>query len=87
MKMCREVVEVSDEGLESLMGQTVTLMCGGYFYTGKLVGANETCVKLSEAGIVYETGPLDDGQWSDRQSLPGDWYVQIAAIESFGILK
>ena len=40
-----------------------------------------------QAAIVYETGPLTDGKWKDAQSLPGDWYVQIGAIESFGILK
>ena len=83
----KQIVEVSGEGLEGLMGQTVTLFCGVYIYTGKLVGANGTFVKLSGASIVYETGPFSDKQWKDAQALGGDWYVQTAAIESFGVLK
>lgn len=85
--MKRLVEEVSGEGLESLLGQNVTLFCSAYIYTGKLVGVNETCVKLSDASIVYETGPLTSGGWSDAQKLPGVWYVQLSSVESFGILK
>jgi hypothetical protein len=81
------VKEVEDEGLDALIGQTVTLFCGVYIYTGKLVGVNESCVKLESAKIVYETGELTGMSWADAQALPGDWYVKIAAIESFGILK
>ena len=58
-----------------------------YIYTGMLSGVNETCVLLTDAAIVYETGPLQDKKWTDSQSLPNDWYVQIAAIESFGVMK
>lgn len=81
------VTNVENEGLMALIGQRVTLFCNSYFYTGKLVGVNVTCVKLEDAGIVYETGPLKDGKWADMQPLPGPWYVQVGAIESFGILK
>jgi hypothetical protein len=81
------VKEVQGEGLVSLMGQRVTLFCGIYIYTGTLVGVNETCVKLEEAGIVYETGELTTKSWKDMQKLPNVWYVQSSAIESFGILK
>ena len=56
MKMI--VTEVENEGLEALIGQVVTLFCGVYIYSGKLVGVNDTCVKLEDAGIVYETGPF-----------------------------
>ena len=79
--------EVENEGLEALMGQRVTLFCGVYIYTGKLVGVNATCVKLEDAGIVYETGPFSDKEWKDCQSLPNDWYVATQSIESFGVLK
>ena len=81
------VKEVDNEGLDGLLGQTVTLFCGVYIYTGKLVGVNDTCVKLSDAKIVYETGELTTKTWKDAQSLPADWYVQTAAIESCGVLK
>lgn len=85
--MRKIVEEVIGEGLEKLLGDTVTLFCLNYIYTGKLIGVNATCVLLSEAKIVYETGPLHDKAWKDAQALPGDWYVQTQAIESFGLLK
>jgi hypothetical protein len=81
------VEEKQGEGLESLLGKVVTLFCCRYIYTGKLVGGNDTCVKLAEAGIVYETGSLDNDKWDDMQKLPNDWYVQTSSIESFGLLK
>lgn len=81
------IEEVGDEGLLSLINQRVTLFCSSYFYTGKLVGVNTTCVKLEDAGIVYETGELTKDPWADMQKLPNHWYVQLSAIESFGILK
>jgi hypothetical protein len=85
MKMI--VTEVENEGLEALLGQRVTLFCGVYIYTGKLVGVNKTCVKLEDAAIVYETGSFNDKTWKDCQPLPNDWYVATQSIESFGLLK
>jgi len=80
--------EVENEGLECLLGQTVTLWCGLYIYTGKLVEANRTCVKLNNAMIVYETGEFSAPQWKDAQPLGVDaWYVQVQAIESFGVMN
>jgi hypothetical protein len=85
--MKRLIEQVDGEGLEGLMGQRITLFCLNYIYTGKLVGVNDTCVKLEDAAIVYETGPLLEKGWRDAQNLPGSWYVSIGAIESFGLLK
>lgn len=85
--MKRLVEEVDSEGLICLMGQRVTLFCSAYIYTGKLVGVNDICVKLADASIVYETGSLGDKNWKDAQKLPNDWYVQLSAVESFGIMK
>ena len=85
--MKKIVEEISGEGLEKLLGETLTLFCLNYIYTGKLIGVNTTCVLLTDASIVYETGELLDKKWKDAQKLPHDWYVQISAIESFGILK
>ena len=88
MKVIKECVEVSGEGLEGLLGQTVTLFCAVYIYTGKLVGVNSSCVKLEGAKIVYETGAFNEKNWKDAQALPNSvWYVSSAMIESFGILK
>jgi hypothetical protein len=87
MKKIVKVTEVEGEGLTALMGERVTLFCLNYIYTGKLVGVNESCVLLEDAAIVYETGALTDKTWKDAQKLPGNWYVQTGAIESFGVLK
>ena len=81
------VNEIGGESFKKLMGRRVTLFCGIYIYTGKLVGFNAQHVKLEDAGIVYETGAFTDEKWRDCQSLPNDWYVAIQSIESFGELK
>ena len=84
----KAIVETKDgEGLEALMGQRITLFCMNYIYTGKLVGVNVTCVKLSDPAIVYETGAFSDKAWKDAQALPNDLYVSTAAIEAFGVIK
>lgn len=82
MKTLVQVVE--SEGLDGLLGESVVLWCMNYIYAGKLVGVNETCVKLTEAVVVYETGPLTSKTWKDAQPLPSDWYVMLSSIESFG---
>ena len=76
-----------DNGLEGLMGETVTLLCMNYFYTGKLTAVHDTCVKLESPKIVYETGEWSSKDWLDAQSLPGSLYVQTSSIEAFGVLK
>ena len=81
-----EVEMVDGEGLTKLLGEQVLLMGMNYHYAGVLVGVNDTCVLLEHAHIVYSTGDWNADTWDDAQALPGkEWYVQIAAIESFGI--
>lgn len=88
MKKLVEVVEVEGEGLDSLMGQNVLLLCANYFYTGKLVGVNETYVKLESPAIVYETGAWSEKGYRDSQKLHvQEFYVQRNAIEAFGLSK
>lgn len=87
MKKLVEVQEVEGEGLMALMGQRVTLFALNYIYTGKLIGVNATCVLLSDAHIVYETGPFGEKAWKDAQRLPNDLYVNVSAIEAFGVVK
>lgn len=88
MKVLQKVVEVSTEGLESLIGLKVTLFCANYFYSGTLVGVNSTCVKLENPSVVFDTGPFSSGSYRDEQSLGvKEFYIQTAAIEAFGVLK
>lgn len=84
----KAIVQIENEGLESLLGERVLLMCAGYFYEGKLVGVNDTFVKLDDAAIVYSTGPWSDKSYSDIQKLHHpQWHVQRGLIESFGKSK
>ena len=87
MKVIQTVTEVSGEGLEGLLGQTVTFFCAVYIYTGKLVCVNSTCVKLEDPKIVYETGAFTDKSWKDAQALPHDFYLMTSMIEGFGVVK
>lgn len=84
-----KVVEVENEGFLSLLGQVVTVYCSAYIYTGKLVGVNDTCIKLEGARIVYDTGSFASKDWTTAEKFPGtgEWYVQLSAVESFGLLK
>jgi hypothetical protein len=84
----KKLIEVSDEGLEGLLGQQVTLLCMNYIYTGQLTGVNDKFVQLTKPKIVYETGEWGSNSWKDAQSLPNDvLYVCLSAVESFGVLK
>jgi hypothetical protein len=83
MKKRADVVEVPDEGLVSLLNETITVFCMNYIYTGKLEGVNETCIKLVDASIVYETGAFTDKAFKDAQKLPNAVYVQLSSIEMF----
>ena len=85
--MKKIVEQVEGKGLGKLLGKNVTLFCMNYIYTGVLTGVNETCVLLTDAAIVYETGAFTERDWKDAQKLPHDWYVSITSIESFGKLK
>lgn len=86
MKIITETKE--REGLESLLGETVLLLCANYFYTGKLVGVNESCVKLENPKIIYDTGDWSNEEWADAQSLNTKYfYIQTCFIEAFGEAK
>jgi len=82
--MKKLIEQVEGEGLESLIGEDVVLWCLNYIYTGTLIGVNQTDVLLSNASVVYETGPLQDKEFKDAQALGTDWYVRTKAIESYG---
>lgn len=85
--MKKIIEEVAGEGLESLLGERITLFCLNYIYTGRLKGVNETCVLLEEPSIVYETGPWNTKTWQDAQALPNSIYVMLSCVEAFGKVK
>lgn len=81
-----QVQEVEGEGLLSFLGKPIVLFCMNYIYAGKLVGVNDTCVKLEDAKIVYETGTLNAASYTNVNAVYGSgvYYIQNGAIESFG---
>jgi len=85
----KKIVEITDGvGLDGLLGENVLLICSAYFYTGKLTGVNDSFVELENAAIVYETGPWNQQGYKDSQSLHAKtFFIQRAAIESFGVSK
>ena len=87
MKILKSIEEVKDEGFISLIGQRITVFCAIYIYTGDLVGVNDTCIKLENPAIVYETGAFTNKEWKDAQALPNTIYIQTAMVESFGVVK
>ena len=87
MKCAVKVTEVEIEGFLALLGETITVFCAVYIYTGKLVGVNDTCIKLEKPKIVYETGAFTEKMWKDAQALPNELYIMQGMIESFSIVK
>jgi len=75
------------EGLEAYIGQKITVYCCNYFYTGTLAHVGSESIRLTKAGIVYDTGDHKAATWSTYQDLPHDWNVMKASIEAFGIFK
>lgn len=82
----KKIIETDEcDGLESLLGEHVTLWGTNYVYSGTLVGVDDQHAKLTNAHVVYETGALNTPGLKDAQPLPGDcWFVRREAIESFG---
>jgi hypothetical protein len=87
MKMLVQTVEVEGQGLESLIGERVTLFCANYIYAGTLAGVNTTDILLTDAAIVYETGPFNGTPFKDAQKVAKEWRIRTSAIESYGVIE
>ena len=87
MKVIKSIGIDNEEGFMALLGKRITCFCAVYIYTGDLVGVNDTCIKLENPSIVYETGAFTEKNWKDAQSLPNTMYIQTAMIEAFGEVK
>jgi hypothetical protein len=77
------VQETEGEGFESLMGQNVEIQTGIYIYAGKLVGVNNTCIKLENAHTVFETGEFTSKKYKDAQKRAEPLYIQVCNIITF----
>lgn len=83
----KRIIETSDSGFVAALGEKISVWCGVYIYAGVLAGVNDDHIELDDATLVYETGELTEGEWSDAQSLPGRWRVMRQGIESWGPSK
>lgn len=79
-----EIEKVSDEGLQTLLGQQVIIWCECYIYHGTLMDVSETDVLLNDAKVVYQTGALKNDSFEKAEALRGPWYIRVAKIESYG---
>lgn len=84
MKISVQLTEVEREGFLALINKKVLVMCMNYFYTGELIGVNDTCIKLKDCFQVLETGEHKDDKFKDAQWIGDTWYIQTSSIESFG---
>ena len=87
MKILTKIEEKSDEGFLALIGQTITVFCMNYIWTGELVGVNDSQIKLANPKLVFETGAFNTKEWKDAQALPSDFYIRLSAVEAYGVLK
>lgn len=87
MKKLVKVEEVAGEGMLALMGQQVYILCMNYHYTGKLVGVNDTFVKLENGAIVYDGGAHTASEFSDAQIVAEELYIQLNSVEAFSSTK
>jgi len=87
MKKLVNLVESNETALESLAGEVVTFYCVNYFYSGKLVGINDTCVELENPRVIFDTGSYKEKNWKVAEKLPNNIFVQLSAVEMFGIVK
>ena len=85
--MKKIIEEVEGEGLNSLLGEYITIWCCRYIYAGKLIGVNDKDILLDDVGIVYETGPLNEKGFKDIQKLPNQFYIRTDSIESYGLMS
>lgn len=80
-------MSIKGEELNVQVGQKVVLFCECYIYSGTVKTIANGSVVLEDAGIVYETGPLEMKSFRDFQKFGNDWSVRIDKIESYGILS
>lgn len=84
MKKIVTVTEVDGEGLESFLGKRVFIVCMSYFYAGKLIGINDTCVLLEDAKFILESGSFEKSGYDMAEKIPGGkCYVMKDQIECF----
>lgn len=82
-----DAVQEVPGGWDTLLNKHVLILSAGYFYIGTLTGVNGSYVQLSDAHVIYDVDNFDPKKWKPtmKDKLPGTkWYIERAAVESFG---
>lgn len=69
------------------LGACYTFICSRFVYWGKLEAISDDGYWLTNAYIIYETGPWKDPRWQSYEKLPTGWYLPKLTVESVGVGK
>jgi hypothetical protein len=73
-----------DGGFQVLLNKPIFIHGANYHYMGKLTGVNGTCIELSNAKVVFDTGSYASKKMSNAQRPHSSKvYIQMNAIEAF----
>lgn len=64
-----------------------TFICSRFIYWGRVKVISDDGYWLSDAFIIYETGPWKDPKWQSYERLPNGWHIPKIAVECIGIGK
>ena len=64
-------------------GVRLMFVCGAYIYAGKVENAGHENIELSEAVLVYDTGPYNDKYWKESDYI-GNINLVVSQIEAWG---
>lgn len=85
---CPPTAPLSKNEYEKYVGNSPTLYCMNYIYTGELDRVEGGSLVFKEGGkIVYNTGDHSSASWEDAEKMPNEWSVTIQSIESHGYFK
>jgi hypothetical protein len=85
--MKKTILETNESNLEFYLGKKIVIYCCRYIYAGTLINIDDFSIKLTDAGIVYETGEHNAKNWERFEPIKKDHCVALQSIESFGEFK
>lgn len=85
-EMASELVE-EPGGWEAAHGKRILVHATNYNYSGILSGVNSICVELTDASVVFETGPYTDKKFKDAQKTPRPITLFTNSVECFWVIE
>lgn len=78
----RIISDDTTDMLDQLLGEPVAVWCLNYIYAGTLNALDDKTLELTDAYVVYETGPLNTAGFTNAQSVPNPIFINRSTIES-----